>query len=223
MTTIPAAPVQLWSTMPGWGIAADLTPPELTNSRELKRLRRWLAAGLIVLLVVCIGGYVLAALRHSSASSALTKVQTQTVQLQAGVNKYADVTRIQVDVGQAQAQIATLMGNDVDLVKFMTRFRSALPASMVISTEAISISAGTGSTPTPSGLPTVAAIVIAGSGRTLDDLATYVENLTKIPGVVNVNPTTNVLTGHKASFSVSLNLTSAAFSHRFDVSKTRTK
>ncbi len=223
MTTIPAPPVQLWSTMPGWGIAADLTPPELTNSRELKRLRRWLAAGLIVLLVACIGGYVLAALKHSKASSALNNVQSQTFELQAGVNKYADVTRIQGDVAQIQAQIATQMGGDVDLVKLMTRFRTALPTSMAISSEAITITAATGSTTSPTGLPIIAAVVIGGSGHALDNLATYVDNLTKIPGVVDVNPSTNVRTGSIVHYSVSLNLTTAAFSHRFDVSKTGTK
>lgn len=226
MTTIPAAaapPVQLWSTMPGWGIAADLTPPELTNLRELKRLRRWLAAGLIVLLVACIGGYVLAALKHSAASSALNKVQSQTVELQAGVNKYADVTQIQSNIGQIQTQVATLMGSDVDLVKLMTRFRTALPASMTIAAEAITIDSVAGTVTSTSGLPTIAAVTISGSGRELDNLATYVDNLIKIPGVVDVNPTSNVLDGRTARFSVSLNLTAVAFSHRFDVSKTRTK
>ena len=55
MTATPP-PAQLWSTMPGWGIAADLTPPELINSRALKTLRKWLGAGLVVLLLACIAG-----------------------------------------------------------------------------------------------------------------------------------------------------------------------
>ena len=66
MTATAPAPVQLWSTMPGWGIAADLTPPELINSRALKTMRKWLGAGLVVLLLACVGGYVAAARQRSA-------------------------------------------------------------------------------------------------------------------------------------------------------------
>ena len=38
---------QLWSTMPGWGIVADLTPPELIASRRLRLLRKLLIAGAV--------------------------------------------------------------------------------------------------------------------------------------------------------------------------------
>ena len=47
----------LWSAMPGWGIAADLTPKELINARQLKVLRKVMAAGIVTLLIVGAGGY----------------------------------------------------------------------------------------------------------------------------------------------------------------------
>ena len=47
--------------MPGWGIAADLTPRELRNARQLKVLQKLMAAGIAVLLMLCAGGYYLAA------------------------------------------------------------------------------------------------------------------------------------------------------------------
>lgn len=225
--TVTAPTPQLWSTMPGWGIAADLTPPELINSRELKTLRKWLGVGLVLLLLACAGGYVAAAQRHSAATAAMDKVQAQTFQLQAGVRKYSGLTQLQGTVTQVQTQIATLMGGDVDLAKLMDRLRSALPASMTIASETITISpAGAGAAPAGAGtsaLATIATVTISGSGRSLDNLATYVDNLTAIPGVVDVNPTTNVTDGKVAQYTLSLNLTSALLSHRFDVSKTGTK
>ena len=53
MTTM-ATPQQIWNTMPGWGIVADLTPPELIATRRLRLLRKLLAAGLSVLLVLLV-------------------------------------------------------------------------------------------------------------------------------------------------------------------------
>lgn len=217
--------------MPGWGIAADLTPPELNNSRELKTLRKWLGAGLAVLLVACLVGFVLAKRQQSAAAAALSQVQGQTSQLQSGARKYAGVTQLQGSVTQIQAQIATLMGSDVDLVKLMGRLRSTLPAPMTISSEAVTISlAGAAAAPAgapvgtaASGVATIGAVTISGTGRTLDNLANYIEKLQGIPGVVDVNPTTNTISGKVTHYSLSLNLTSAVLSHRFDVAKTGTK
>lgn len=224
MTVTVAPPAQLWSTMPGWGIAADLTPPELINSRELKTLRRWLAAGLVVLLVACVAGFVLAKRQHSAAAGALAQVQAQTSQLQAGEREYAGVTQIQGSVTQIQAQIAKVMGSDVDLVQLMGRLSSELPAPMTISAEAVTISlAGAAAAPAASGLPTIGAVTISGTGRSLDNLATYIDKLQGINGVVDVNPTTNAISGKVANYSLSLNLTAAVLSHRFDVAKTGTK
>jgi type IV pilus assembly protein PilN len=226
VTTTASAPPQLWSTMPGWGIAADLTPPELINSRELKKLRRWLGAGLVVLLIACAGGYVAAARQHSSASTALDDMNAQTSQLQAGVRKYAGLTQMQGSVTQIQAQIATLMGGDVDLVTLMGRLRSVLPKPMTISSETVTLTAAVaGATPAGTGtaVATIGAVTLSGTGRALGNLATYVDKLSAIPGVVDVNPTTNTLAGKVSHYTLSLNLTTVALSHRFDVTKTGTK
>jgi hypothetical protein len=211
--------------MPGWGIAADLTPPELINSRELKKLRKWIGAGLVVLLLACTGGYLAASRQNHAAAADLAEVNAQTFQLQAGVRKYASVTQIQGNVTQIQAQIATLMGGDVDLVAVMGRIHSGLPAKMTISSEAVTISLAAAAAPagTAAASATIGTVTIAGTGRALDDLATYVEKLQAIPGVTDVNPTTNVLSGGTTHYSMTLTLTAAALSHRFDVSTKRTK
>jgi hypothetical protein len=222
-----SSPAQLWSTMPGWGIAADLTPPELINSRELRTLRKWIGAGVVILLLGCTGGYLAASRQNHAASADLAKVNAQTVQLQSGVSRYATVTQIQANVTLIQAQIANLMGGDVDLVTLMGRIRSGLPAPMAIASESITINlAAAAAAPAgtaPPALTTIGTVTISGTGRALDNLATYVEHLQKIPGVIDVNPTTNVLSGRTTHYSLSLSLTAAAFSHRFDVSTKRTK
>lgn len=229
-TATSTAPVQLWSAMPGWGIAADLTPPELINSRQLELLRRWLGAGLAALLVVCVGGYFFAARQHSSASQALDQVQTRTLELHSGVRKYAGVTKIQGTVTEVQTQIATLMSGDVDLVKLMGLIRRSLPSTMTISSESVTLSlpavagtAGSTSGLDTSGLASIGTVTVAGTGRTLDNLPVYVDQLAALTGVVDVVPTTNVNAKSGTQYSVTLGLTSALISHRFDVTPAGTK
>jgi hypothetical protein len=157
----------------------------------------------------------------------LAEVNAQTFQLQSGVRKYASVTQIQGNVTQIQAETATLMGGDVDLVGLMGRIRSGLPAPMTISSESVTINlAAAAAAPAGTALgtsATIGTVTIAGTGRALDNLATYVEKLQAIPGVLDVNPTTNVLNAGITHYSLSLTLTAAALSHRFDVSAKRTK
>jgi hypothetical protein len=217
----------LWSAMPGWGIAADLTPKELINARQLKVLRKVMAAGFVALLVVGAGGYYLAAAENSSASADLVTVSDRTAQLQGVSHGYADVVSIQQSVGQVKAQVAQVMSADVDLAGLMGDLSSSLPDTMTITQEAITIStagvAGTSETASgldTSGLPRIGNVKIGGTGQTLDDLADYIDRLHTVPGLVDVLPVTNTVSTSGASgtqFSVSAGLTNAAFSHRFDV------
>ena len=219
----------LWHALPGWGIAADLTPPELINARQLKVLRWWMAAGLVVLLVVCAGGYYLAARDRSSATAELTVVQDQTRELQVVGRSYSGVIAIQGSVKQIETQVAQVMSADVDVVALLVVLQSSLPKTMTINQEAITISTAgvagtagtagtsTGSSQDSSGLPRIGTITIGGTGRTLDDLSDYIDSLQAVPGLVDVLPVSNTAAGKGTQFSLTIGLTNALLSHRFDV------
>ena len=138
--TLTAERPALWSAMPGWGIAADLTPRELRNARQLKVLRKAMAAGIALLLLACAGGYYLAAQENFSASADLATVTDRTVELQAAGTDFADVIAIQRSIVQAQNQISQVMGADVDLFGLMGQLQSNLPAGMTIGDVSIAIS-----------------------------------------------------------------------------------
>jgi len=212
--------------LPGWGIAADLIPPELINARRLKVLRKLLALGVGALLIACAGGYYLAARENSSATSALASVQDRTAQLQGVGRGYADVILIQGSVRQVRAQIAQLMTGDVDLAALMGELRSNLPATMTITEETIAVrtagvagadsGAAAGGLDT-SGLPRIGTVTIRGTGQTLDDLPDYVDRLNTVSGLVDVLPIANSLAGATGTdFTITMGLTSALLSHRFD-------
>jgi Tfp pilus assembly protein PilN len=222
------APQKLWSAMPGWGIYADLTPPELVNSRRLKSLRKVIVVALVALLVLCAGGYVLAARKSSAASNALADVQLRTSQLQGQAHKYSGVTQLQGTVTQVQTQIATLMSGDVDLVKLIGQLRSTLPATMTIKQEAVTISvagvAGAATSNSGNGLdtsghPQIGTVTLSGAAKSIDDLSAYTDALKSIPGITNVLPLSNATDSNGVQYSLSLGLTDLLLSHRFDTSK----
>ena len=218
----------LWISRPGWGIAADLTPPELINARQLTTLRKLMAVGVVLLLLACACGYYLSMGEKSDSAQVLRAAQDKTVDLQRVGRSYSSVVAIQGSVSQVQAQVAQVMGADVDLVALMVALSSNLPKTMAITQEAITISAAgvvaangapAGSGLDTSGLPRIGTITISGTGRALDDLSDYVDNLQTIPGLVDVLPVSNTAStaGSGTQFSLTIGLTNALLSHRFDV------
>ncbi len=224
--TITTERPALWSAMPGWGIAADLTPRELRNARQLKVLRKLMAAGIAVLLLVCAGGYFLAARENSSATTDLATATDRTVELRASGGDFADVVSIQRSIDQAQNQISRVMGADVDLFSLMGELQSNLPEGMTIGDVSITVStagvagaagvaAGTGLD--TSGLPRIGTITMSATGQILDDAADYVDRLRAVTGLVDVVSIANDNTGSGARFTITAGLTNALLSHRFDV------
>lgn len=216
-------------SLPGWGIAANLMPPELTNARRLKALRKLMAAGLLALVAILAGGYYLAASENSNASADLAAVADRTTQLQAESRSYSDVVAIQAAVRQVQDRIAQLLAGDVDVAALMGELRAALPETMTIDQETITISpagvagadsgSATGGLDT-SGLPRIGTITITGTGQTMDDLPDYVDRLQRVPGLVEVLPLANTASDGDTpgtEFSISIGLTDELLTHRFDV------
>jgi hypothetical protein len=218
----------LWNSLPGWGIAANLIPPELIAARRLRSLRKLLTAGIAVLLLIGGFGYYLAATESSTAAADLTSAQGRTTQLLDQSRGYADVIAIQGTISDVHSQLAQVMSADVDMAALMGELSSALPETMKINQESITISpagaageeSGTGAAGglDTSGLPRIGTITIVGTGQTLDDLSDYLDRLRAIEGLVDVLPVSNSLSGTSGTeFNVTAGLTDAALSHRFDI------
>ncbi|MEO5832172.1 MAG: hypothetical protein ABIR83_02245 [Nakamurella sp.] len=212
----------LWTVMPGWGISADLIPPELVKARQIAVLRRWLAVGIVALVLVCGGGYYLALRESDAATADLAVIADRTLELQAVGRSYSDVVSIQNRIAQIRGQVTQVMAPDVDLVALTGALQTSLPATMTISQQAITISMAGAATATgldASGATRIGTVTMSGTGQTLDDLSDYVDSLAAIPGVVDVLPLANSLNSEGAvgtQFSLTLGLTDALLSHRFD-------
>jgi hypothetical protein len=210
-----------WGSMPGWNIVGDLTPPELINARRVAVLRRRIIAGLVLVVLLCAGGYAYTYARNGSASDDATAVAAQTVDLTRSAGKYGGITKIENAVNTMRTQVAGVMTQDVDVAHLVASIRAALPSSMSIQNLAVTL---TGSAPASSnsagldasGHPKIGAVTISGSGRTLDDLPAFVDRLVAIPGVVDVVPGSNVVSAGTAQFNVTVQLTDQLHSHRYD-------
>lgn len=226
MTTLLAepGPDNLWASMPGWGIVADLTPPELVAARSLRVLRKQLAAALVLLVVLCAAGYVWAGQRTSGADNQLATSQATTARLNAENAKFANVVNLQNATRSIQGQIASLMSTDVDVAGFITRIRAAAPVGTTFTTVGLTLNpAAAPSTPSTVGTaPTIGTLTLSGTSTRMVDVASYVTALQGQPGVVNVIPATNSATkaGGRATWSITAQLTDKLYTHRFTTTGT---
>lgn len=226
MSTMMQRP-QLWSVHPGWGIAVDLTPPELLNRRHVRVLRKAVIAGIVAVFVLCVGGYVLAVQRRSDAQDALDTAQMQTSRLHSQTAKYSVVTKIDGTVDQVRAQVAGLMKGDIALDTLLTKVRASVPKGMSIDQLSVTISLATvapgqgaaAGSIDRTGHVRVGNIGIQGRTDAIPAISGFVDRLEKIPGVVDVVPTSNSLGATGGQYAINLGIDDRLLSHRFDVTK----
>ncbi|MCW2538672.1 MAG: hypothetical protein JWN95_397 [Frankiales bacterium] len=217
-----------WGTMPGWGIVANLLPPEVTFARRVKVLRRLVVAALALVCVLAVAAYLLAMVGNHSAAAAVAKEQSRTAGLEREQKQYSGVLAIQGSVKSVQGQIQSLMASDVDLPTLIASVRSAAPASMTINQISIALSktassTGGGTTAGASALDAsgalqIGSVTLSGNAAHLTDVSTYVDKLAQIDGVIQPYPTSNRAddAGKGAAWNISFALSSALLSHRFD-------
>ncbi|HEU5009041.1 MAG TPA: hypothetical protein VFT67_18910 [Jatrophihabitantaceae bacterium] len=218
---------QSWNARPGWGIAANLMPPELVSSYRLRRIRERILLAVCLVALFAAGGFAYGFWRAHQADQDLSGARGQTSALQRQADQYGSVTRIQGSVTQVRAKLATLLAGDVDVSTLIGRLRAAAPSGVAISALTVSIddpassgsAAGNGPTTTldTSGAKHIGTVQIDGTGRSIDDLPRFVDAIAAIPGVVDVLPTSNATQAVGTKFTLTLTLTDKLFTHRFDV------
>jgi len=224
MTTMQ--PRELWSTMPGWGIVANLIPPELLQARRARALRKLATAVLALLLVLAGAGFGYAVLRSHEAAQSLSAEQSRTSQLVVEQNRYSTVTRIQGDVAQVRVQLAVLMGMDVDATELVEAVLLQLPTGATVNQLSVTIAAPTLTSTNNTGAsaldtstqPHIGTIAMSGQARSVADVAQLVSKLGALKGVVDPYPTTNTVNDTGTQFTIQMAVNNSLLSHRFDAS-----
>jgi hypothetical protein len=224
--TSPAVLQQSWNARPGWGIAANLMPPELISSYRLRRIRERILLAVCLVALFAAAGFAYGFWRAHQADQDLSTAHGQTAMLQRQADQYGSVTRIQGSVTQVRAKLATLLSGDVDVSTLIGRLRNAAPSGVAISALTVTIDdpSATGSTAgngpvaslDTSGAAHIGTVLINGTGRSIDDLPRFVDAVDALPGVVDVLPTSNATQAVGTKFTLTLTLTDRLFTHRFD-------
>jgi len=229
MTQVQTDSRALWSSMPGWGIVADLMPPEILQARRALVVRRMVTRSLIALVCVMVLLFAYAFMQKRSASNALTDSQDRTITLQSEVRKYSDVTTMQGTVNQVQNQVSSLLKTDIDFPKVLADLQKALPPgvtlgqmSMTVVSAGAQTGSGAGTVPgggnlDPGAHAHIGTVTLAGSAAKATDVSAYVDKLRALTGVVEPYPVSNVNSGSSFTYNIQLTLTDELYTHRFDV------
>lgn len=226
MTTMQ--PRELWSTMPGWGIVANLIPPEVLQARRVKAVRKLVAYLLCVLVLIAALGYGYAYYRSQQAAETLAAEQSRTSQLLVQQKRYADVTLLQTSVAGVRTELSQLLASDVDVSALVTSVLRQLPSGATVSQLAVTMqppegqqakvnpASGTGSLDT-SGRAHIGLMTVTGQALRVSDVSTLVDRLRALPGFIDPYPTSNTTNDKGTLFTVQFTIDDRLFSHRYDV------
>lgn len=232
LTAPPAS--QLWSSMPGWGITANLLPPEIIAARRLRVVRKMIVGVLIAVVVLGGAGYAYAFFQQRTAQSQLSAEKSKTAELVQQQQKYAEVVQLAGTIAHIKGQLATLMAGDVDTSKLVDETVAALPPGGSItqlqvaltngpatsaSTSSSTITAAGGGVLDLSGQVHIGSMSVVGTARSMTDIAGYVNALSLLPGVVEVYPASQGTgtTPNAIQFTIEVTLTDKLLTHRYDV------
>lgn len=216
MTALAERHAAEWSIMPGWGVVADLTPPELGAARALRRLKRGLAGALVAVLLLCIGGYLLASRGHSGAENDLTNANATTATLTVTQHRYDKVTHIDAATAGMNAQLSTLLSTDVDVSSLVNQLYATLPKNMTLTSINITVGATAGAGAITTGATqSVGSISLSGTSKRFVDLAAYASALSRLRGITAVVPSSNSVQDGKGTWTATAQLTEARYSHRY--------
>ena len=225
MTTMQ--PRELWSTMPGWGIVANLIPPEVLQARRVRAIRKLVAYLMCVLVLLAGVGYGFAWYRSQQAADALAAEQSRTSQLLAQQKRYADVTLLQTSVAGVRTELSQLLETDVDVPALIASVLKQLPAGTTVSQLAVTMAppagqqskvnpaSGTGSLDT-SGRAHIGLMTVTGQAQRVSDVSTLVDRLGALPGFIDPYPTSNTTNDKGTLFTVQFSINDSLFSHRYD-------
>jgi type IV pilus assembly protein PilN len=216
--TLEKTGTQLWSSMPGWGIAVNMLPPEIIAARRIRVIHKMLISALAVIVVLGLLGFGYAYWQVHSASSGLTAVQSQTTQLESQQVKYNPVLVLQAEIAHIAEELTTLTTNTVNLPHLVLQVAALAPHPgqlTKIDVEVLAAAPANTSGATPdntgsldsSGLPHIGVITVGGTVRSVADVAAYARALNALPGIVEVFPTSAQASTGGLSYTIEMTMT----------------
>jgi Tfp pilus assembly protein PilO len=229
MTVESPTSSQLWNTMPGWGITANLLPPEIVAARRVRGIRKVVVFVIAGVFALGIAGYVYGMMQKNDADATLTASENRTVALHQQQLKYNEVVTLNGQVDQIKSQLSGLLLDDVDFNEMVGVLAARAPQGGEITQLTFTIQSASPQTTSqntaqlnPSGHQLVGLTTISGTAKSMADVADYVVKVSTVPGVVAVYPSSQQNDGKTVKYTISLALSDVVYSHRYDLQPTTT-
>jgi len=219
----------LSSEMPMVGTAravlprVNLLPPEIAEKAAFRRVQ--MALGGVAAGAVAVVGVLYMSATHSvsSANEELASAKSQTVKLQADVNKFRDVTAIYNAADAAQAQLVQAMADEVRYSQMLNDVSLSIPSNVWITelvfTQTAPKAAPAASTRVPTAVPPLGTLTVSGTAFAHDDVAAWLDALGGLKTYSNpyFSQATEKLIGTRkvVEFSSTAELTNKALSGRY--------
>ncbi|WP_421741426.1 PilN domain-containing protein [Cellulomonas sp.] len=201
----------------------NLLPPEVRAARGLRKTKRWLVISLILVVAICVGVFGFSMVSAGLAATELATAQAETLDLQQEQTKYAEVPQVLGALDNTKAAVKLGMSTEIQWKAYGDAIGAVLPPATSIDT--LVITAATPAIPAnPPADPlqgvNVGQIVFSARSATVLDTAALIDALNGVPGFADAWVSSSSLSedehGVYYSTSATVQLTDAAFSHRFD-------
>jgi Tfp pilus assembly protein PilN len=206
-----------WAPVP----RVNLLPAEIIEARQFHHLKRLLALGVAVSLVVVAGAALAMQVGVVNASNALEQTQSESAGLQAQKTKYAEVPKVVAQVDAAKVAREKALGRDIPWYRFLTDLALNTPANTTLTSIDVTLTdqaTATGQVPTPLTEPGLGTVTVAGSTRQFADVSAWLTAAGTVHGLSGstLSSATREDTAGAITFNSELIITADALSHRYD-------
>ena len=195
----------------------NLLPPEIGEAVRFRKITYGLGGGLLATLGAVALLYVAAVGSVNDATTELQTAQATGASLQTETAKYADVTAVYARAAAAEAMLTQAMGEEVRFSQYLNGLSLTVPENVWVENVTFAqapVLPAVGST-----VPGVGTVTFTGVGFKHDDVAVWLESLTRQKGYIDPYFTSSTLAQigvrDVVNFSSTVTMTAEALSGRY--------
>jgi Tfp pilus assembly protein PilN len=196
----------------------DFLPLEIKQRKANRRSRRSLVFLVLVIFVICIGGYVAATGLAASSQAELDTARSETARLLAEQGKYSEAQSVATDRDAARAAAKVGSGNEILWKNYLAELVRALPADTDISkleVDSLGAQELSPATTVPLEKPRVSTITFTVETSSISRASQLVEILRQLPGFADATITgLTKVENEPQTADVVLHINSDAFERR---------
>ena len=217
---------------PGRVRAVNLLPPTLRLRAAVSQARARAIIAIVVAAVIVMALAGLATSGRLSAESELAMAQQRVATAEAEKSQYSDVPGVYAAIAEAQKELSTAMGQEVQFSGLLTNLGLTIPPRVSLSAVTMTVgAAASGKKSSNSGStsgPDLGSVTLTGQAATMPDVAAFLDALATLPEYTAIHlesatsssggtgvPGGTGTSGGTVQYSISAQLTEKALSGRF--------